>query len=141
MRVNFFKSEIIGVRVNEDRQVMFADPFGCKSGSIPSSYLGLHLCLGLASKPLSQSVLGRMEKRVSLSKANYLSLGGIITLIKAVLANLLIYFLLLLKRPMDVINQIEKSQWNFLRNGREKNKFHLVKWLQVCKRVVWVLYH
>ena len=89
LRLNF-KSAIIGVRVNEDRLAMFADLFGCKVGS---------LCLGLASKSLWQPILERMEKKLSLWKANYLSLGGKITLIKAALANLPIYFMSLLKCP------------------------------------------
>ena len=33
---------------------------------------------------------------------------------------------------MEDINQIEKLQQDFLWNGKEKNKFHLIKWLQVC---------
>ena len=74
-----------------------------------------------------------MEKNLSLWKANYPSLGGKITLIKAALANLPIYFLSMFKFPEEIINQIEKLQRNFLWNGKEKNKFHLIKCLQVSK--------
>lgn len=100
LRVNFFKSEMIGVRVNEDRLAMFADLFGCKVGS---------LCLGLASKSLWQPILERMEKKLSLWKANYLSLGGKITLIKAALTNLPTYFMSLFQCPMEVINKIRST--------------------------------
>ena len=132
---------MIGVSVNEARLAMFTDLFGCKAGSIATSDLGLPLCLGSASKALWQPVLERLEKKLSLWKPKYLSLGGRIMFIKAALANLPIYFMSLSRCPMEVINQIEKLQHNFLWNGREKNKFHLVKWPQVCKRVVWVLDH
>ena len=52
LRINFFKSETIGVRVNENRLAMLADIFGCKVGSLPFSYLGLPLCHGTPTKIL-----------------------------------------------------------------------------------------
>ena len=39
----------------------------------------------------------------------------------------------LFKCPVEVINRIEKLQHDFLWHGKEKKKFHLVKWSQVCK--------
>lgn len=35
LRINFLKSGMIGVRVNEDRLAMLTDIFGCKVGSPP----------------------------------------------------------------------------------------------------------
>ena len=68
-----------------------------------------------------------MERKLSTWKANYLSLGGRIKLIKAVLGNLPIYFMLILKCPVSVINRIEKLQREFLWHGRSaERKFHLV---------------
>ena len=155
LRVNFFQSEMIGVRVDEDRLAILADLFGCRAGSLPSSYLGLPLCHSSASKSMSQPVLERIERKLTLWKANYLSLGGRITLIIAALANLPIYVLERIERKLSLwkanylslggritlikvalanlpiyymfIDQIERLQWNFLWNGKEKNKFHLVK--------------
>ena len=46
LKVNFFKSELIGVRVGDDNIKMLADLFGCKVGQFPVSYLGMPLCLG-----------------------------------------------------------------------------------------------
>lgn len=74
-----------------------------------------------------------MEKKLSSWKATYLSLGGIITLIKAALANLPINFMSLFKCPMEVVSRIEKLQQDFLWHGKEKKEFHLVKWSEVCK--------
>eukprot|EP00268_Persea_americana_P026128 TRINITY_DN25505_c0_g3_i1.p1 TRINITY_DN25505_c0_g3~~TRINITY_DN25505_c0_g3_i1.p1 ORF type:complete len:111 (-),score=10.51 TRINITY_DN25505_c0_g3_i1:253-585(-) len=109
---------MIGVRMNEDRLGTFVDLFCCKGGSLTSSPLGLPLCHGLVSKSLWNPVIERMERKLSLWKANYLSLGGRITLIKAALANLPIYFMSLFKCPMEVINQIKKLQKNFLWNRK-----------------------
>lgn len=134
LRVNFFKSEMIGVRVNEDRLKMLANLFECKDGSLPSSYLGLPLCCGEASKSLWSTVIEGLEKNLPLWNANYLSFGGRITLIKASLANLPIYFMSLFKCLME---DIEKLQRYFLWHGREKKKIpfdEVVSSLQAEKR-------
>lgn len=53
--------------------------------------------------------------------------GGRITLIKAVLANLVVYFMSLFRCPMLVLDRLEKFERDFLWQGREpKKKFHLV---------------
>lgn len=93
LRVNVFKSEIIGLRVNEDQLSMHADLLRCKAGALPSSYLGFPQCIGAASKSLWYPVIKRMEKKLALWKANYLFLGGRITLIKVDFAILPIYFM------------------------------------------------
>ena len=50
LKINFFRSELIGVRVGEAFLYKYADLFGCKVGSFPASYLELPLCLGSAKK-------------------------------------------------------------------------------------------
>ena len=73
-------------------------------------------------------------KQVTLWKANYLSVGGRLALIKSVLSNLPVYFISLFKCPISVINHIEKLQRDFLWQGRSGGKkFHLVDWASVCK--------
>ena len=141
LRVNFFKSEMIGVRVEDTQLAMLADFFGCKVGSLPKSYLGLPLCVGMASKAL-WSLVERMKKRLALWKANYLSLGGRITLIKATLANLPIYFTSMFKCPLEVVKRIERLQRDFLWHGNDKKKFLLIKWSKVCrpKNKGWIGY-
>ena len=90
--------------------------------------------LGAPPKHLWSPVIERLEKKLALWKANYLSLGGRITLIKSVLSNLLIYFLSLYKCLMENIKHIEKLQRDFLGRGSEvKIKFHLVRWNLVRK--------
>ena len=73
-------------------------------------------------------------RELSIWKANYLSIGGRVTLIKFVLANLPVYFLSMFKCPVSIINLIEKLRQDFLWHGRsEQKKFHLVDWTLVCK--------
>ena len=90
LKINFFKSELIGFRVPERPLQALEGLMGCKA---PTTYLGLPLCIGAPPKLLWFPVVERLEKRLALWKANYLSLGGRITLIKSVLSNLPLYFL------------------------------------------------
>eukprot|EP00268_Persea_americana_P046828 TRINITY_DN48445_c0_g1_i1.p1 TRINITY_DN48445_c0_g1~~TRINITY_DN48445_c0_g1_i1.p1 ORF type:complete len:114 (-),score=18.34 TRINITY_DN48445_c0_g1_i1:96-437(-) len=63
LRVNFFKSELIGIRVDESHLQNLTDLIGYKAGALPSTYLGLPLCYGAASKSLWMPVLERLEKK------------------------------------------------------------------------------
>lgn len=106
----------------------------CKAGSFLTTYFGLPLCLGVASKRLWNPVVERVEKELALWKAGYLLLGGCITLIKFVSSNLLIYFMLVFKCPAAVANRIESLRQNFLWCGRDEGKkLPLLKWNKVCK--------
>ena len=74
-----------------------------------------------------------MKRRLAGWKWVYLSKGGIVTLIKSILSNLLTYFLSLFPIPTNkVANQIEQLQRNFLWSGLgDESKFHLFNWNQV----------
>lgn len=57
LKINFFKSDLIGIKVLADRMVAFAEMIGCKVSKLLSSYLGLPFCLGAASKSLWSPVM------------------------------------------------------------------------------------
>ena len=64
----------------------------------------------------------------------YLSLGGRITLIKACLSNLLVYYMFLFKMPKDVVERMDRIRRNFLCEGQgDQMKLHLMKWSKVIK--------
>lgn len=65
LKINFFKSEVISVRVPKDHLCRFAGILGCKVGTLLGSYLGLPLCIGTLSKSLWYSVMERLEKRLA----------------------------------------------------------------------------
>lgn len=93
----------MGIKVPKDRFARLADILGCKASALPSSYLGLPICIGAVSASLWNTVLERLEKKLSLWEANYLSFGGRITLIKAALANFQFTLCRLFKCPAEVI--------------------------------------
>lgn len=62
LKINFFKSELIGIGVDSYRPV-FANILGFKIGSFPIIYLGLPLCLGRTKKLVWNPVLKGWRKR------------------------------------------------------------------------------
>lgn len=134
LKINFFKSELLGIRVENPSLVRFAEILGCKVGSFPVSYLGLPLCPGHINKSVKNLVvIERIENKLSSWKASYLSLRGRVTLIKSSLSNLPIYFLSVFKCPASVASRKEKLQREFLWQGENpEKKFHLVDWASIC---------
>lgn len=96
LKVNLFKSEVIGISVEGHILHCLVDLMGCEVGSLPTTYLGLPLCIGNASKSLWSPVVEQIEQNLALWRAKYLSLGGKLTLIKSALANIPIYYLFFL---------------------------------------------
>lgn len=93
----------------------------------PLNILVLPLCIGLRQKALWDPVIERFEKHFASRSSRYLSFGGLITLIKSVLASLLVYLFSCFKCPKLVACRIEKIQWDFLWNDCfNKHKYHLV---------------
>lgn len=58
--------------------------------------------------------------------------GGRITLIKAILSNIPVYFIYFPKIPVKVARMIEQLQRNFLWEGYGGKKDHLIRWEEVC---------
>lgn len=134
LKVTFHKSQVLGVRVDEPNISDFAGILGCMVGSFLATYLGLPLCRGNSPKSVWNTVVERIEKKLSTWKANYLSIGGRVTQILSALSNLPIYFLSLFKCPATIADCIERLQREFLWHGKDMSKkYHLVKWDNVCR--------
>lgn len=65
-----------------------------------------------------------MSKKLAGWKSKILSKGGKVTLVKAMLASIQVYFLSLLVILRKVAQNIEKLQQNFLWSGWEKEAAH-----------------
>ena len=78
------------------------------------TYLGLPLGAKFKDRAIWNSILERMEQRLTSWKRLYLSKGGKITLIKGTLSSLPTYFLSLFPIPVDIAIRIEASKEFFM---------------------------
>jgi hypothetical protein len=133
LKINLNKSEMVPVGSVPDLEDL-ASIMGCKIIQLPMTYLGLPLGANFKSKSIWDSILEKMERKLSGWQRMYLSKGGRITLIKSTLSSLPTYFMSLFPIPVSMALRIDKIQRDFLWGGMgEGKKFHLVNWSQVCQ--------
>ena len=82
LRIKLEKSELIPVGRVENIDDLALD-FGCRVGSLPSTYLGLPLGAPFKTVSVWDGVEERFRKRLAMWKRQYLSKGGRATLIEA----------------------------------------------------------
>ena len=83
LRVNLAKSSVLPVGQVDNIQLLAA-VLGCIVGSFPTYYLGLPLGAKFKDKSIGEPVVKRFEKKLFGWRANYLSKGGRLTLIRSV---------------------------------------------------------
>jgi hypothetical protein len=121
LKVNFWKSCIMGANVSEEFLEMASIFLNCRRGMIPFKYLGLPV--GANPKKLStwEPMLKVVRGRLGSWGNKYVSLGGRIVLINAVLNAIPIFYLSYLKMPVKVWKELIKIQRTFLWAGLTKS--------------------
>nr|GEZ50399.1 GDSL esterase/lipase At3g48460-like [Tanacetum cinerariifolium] len=87
LKINIHKSNY-GIGVSIEKVSIMAYSIGCAPGSLPFTYLGLPISSNMNLISNWQPLIDRFQSRLSSWKANMLSIGGRLTLIKAVLDSL-----------------------------------------------------
>ena len=76
---------------------VLAEILGCRTGSLPMTYLGMPLGASHKFPTIWNPILEKIERKLAGWKKMYLSKGGRLTLLKSTLSNLPTYFLSLLQ--------------------------------------------
>ncbi|GJT34824.1 putative RNA-directed DNA polymerase, eukaryota, reverse transcriptase zinc-binding domain protein [Tanacetum coccineum] len=133
LKINIHKSSIYGIRVaSDDVQIMAANT-GCSAGTLPLTYLGLPIGSNMSLIVNRKPLVDKFCLKLSSWKANLLSYSGRLTLIKAVLGSLGIYFFSLFKAPVAVLKALESARASFFWGGgsTDSKKLSWVKWSNV----------
>jgi len=107
LKVNFLKSQLVGVNVSDSWLSEKALVLRCQVGSLPFVYLGLPVGGKAHRLDFWKPVIHRINSRLSGWKAKHLSLGGRLVLLKFVLSSLPVYALSFFKAPSGIISSIE----------------------------------
>ncbi|GJT55780.1 RNA-directed DNA polymerase, eukaryota, reverse transcriptase zinc-binding domain protein [Tanacetum coccineum] len=82
LKINIHKFNIYDIGVNEKEVSNMASNAGCIAGNIPFNYIGLPIASNMKSITGWKMLVDRFHLRLSTWKANLLSIGGRLTLIK-----------------------------------------------------------
>ncbi|GKC73360.1 RNA-directed DNA polymerase, eukaryota, reverse transcriptase zinc-binding domain protein [Tanacetum coccineum] len=101
----------------------------CSPGSLPFTYLGLPVGSNMNLVAHWHGMLDKFKNRLFTWKARLLSIGGHLTLIKAVLGSVGIYFMSIFRVPETILKLLERLRDNFFWGGDENwRKFVWIKW-------------
>jgi len=103
LKVNFHKSMLFGVNIDESWVYEAASVLSCKIGRLPFLYLGLPIGDDPRRLVFWEPVLDRIKARLFEWKSRNLSFGGHLILLKSVLSSLPVYALSFFKAPSGII--------------------------------------
>lgn len=134
LKVNYGKSCLVPINIDNDRASQLAGEFGCLVGSFPFTYLGLPLGITKPQVRDYAPLLCRIERRLSASSL-FLSYAGRLQLINSVISSLPTYYLCSLKLPVAVIEAIDKYRKDCLWRGCDfkKKGYNIAAWKLVMK--------
>jgi len=135
LKVNFNKSLLVGINISDSWLSEATSVLRCKVRKIPFLYLGLPIGGNPQRLSFWVPVVNRIKARLLGRNSRFLSFGGRLILLKAVLTSLPIYALSFFKAPSDIISSIESLLNNFfLRGSEDRTKITWINWKTVCSK-------
>ncbi|GKV48357.1 hypothetical protein SLEP1_g55180 [Rubroshorea leprosula] len=101
LKINFGKSQLIGVGVDQSWSAKMAYLLCCKEGKLPFKYLGIPIGGNHRRKAMWQPMVESVRKKLASWKGRYLSMGGRITLINSVLSSLPVFLMSVFVIPKE----------------------------------------
>ena len=117
MKINYDKSDLLVLGMDDERANDFDKIFCCKRSDFHIKYLGVPLHFSKLRREDLQPVIDKIVKRIAGWKGRLLSYAGRLTLLKSCLASIPIYLLSVIKFPRWAIDLINTHMGHFLWNN------------------------
>jgi hypothetical protein len=135
MRINFHKSEIIPLNLDNNLVHEISHVLNCPVGNLPLKYLGVPLHFDKLKREDLQPVIDKMIKRAAGWRGKLLAYSSRLVLIKACLAIIHVYLMSFIKLPTWAIRLLESQMAHCLWNDDENvHKYHLAGWRHVAMK-------
>lgn len=133
LKVNYSKSSLVPININDERALQLANILGCKKESMPFTYLGLPMGTTRPKVDDLIPVVSGLDKRLS-GVATMMTYSGRLTHWKAMISALPIFSMCCIRVPFTILDHFGKSGRGFIWYGNKINKQRncLVKWDTVC---------
>ena len=129
LQVNFHKTSIHGIHTDDLWLQSAAKALLCKVGGFPFSYLGLPMGGNVSRLSTWDPIIKKIEGKLATWKGSLLSMAGRLTLIKAAISSLPMYYMSLFPIPVGVTEKINRLQRQFLWSGNVgKSSIALASW-------------
>lgn len=107
LKINFHKSELFCFGKAKDEQLTYNQLFGCASGILPFTYLGIPIHHRKLSNKDWKCIEDRFEKKLSCWKGKLLSYGGRLVLVNSVLTSMPMFLLSFFEVPVGVRKRLD----------------------------------
>jgi hypothetical protein len=134
MKINYHKSEVIVLGVDQQEQARVANLLNCQQGSFPFRYLGFPISDKKLTIADLEPVVATVGKRVEPWQGRFLSSAARLTLTDVCLSSLPLHTMSLFLLADGTHVGFDKHRARFFCEGvRDKKKYHWVNWAEVCK--------
>jgi hypothetical protein len=131
LKINFWKSCLLGVNVSEEFLEMGCSFLNCKRGVVPFKYLGLPVGANPKRIATWEPLLDQIRRRLNSWENKFISFGGRIVLLNSVLNSIPIFYMSFMKMPIQVWKKLISIQRAFLWGGvNGGRKISWVKWVK-----------
>ncbi|KAL4557518.1 hypothetical protein LXL04_035699 [Taraxacum kok-saghyz] len=135
LRVNYEKSSLFGIGLDEDSVVSMSNLLGCKAGKLPAIFLGIPIGSNMKMIEKWAPIAEKFRKKMSNWKAKTLSIGGRLTIVSNIMGGIPNFWASMFPMPKGVIKQLENMRRDFFWGRNEEGRpIPWVKWSIACKQ-------
>ena len=136
--INFHKSDLHTINLDEETAKEFPQIFCCQIGDFPFKYLGVPLHFKKLRREDIQPIIDRIIRKISGWLGRHLSYRGKLILLTTCIASIPTYLMSIMKFPKWAIDAITSQMAHFFwGNVGDNHKYHLAKWGMVSQRKEW----
>ncbi|KAK1436726.1 hypothetical protein QVD17_02508 [Tagetes erecta] len=122
LKINISKSKLTGIGLDQNTVECMANEIHCNPGSLPFVYLGLKVGTNMNRINNWDHVINVFDRRLALWKSTSLSIGGRLTLLKAVMETIPTYYFSIYKAPVKILDILEAKRRRFLWNATDSDR-------------------
>lgn len=105
-KVNFFKSKLIGIEVDNNSLLQFARLLNCKITKIPFVYLTILIGANSRNEKTWDPVIEKLKGKLALWKQRNISIGCRVTFINSILSSLPLFYASFVKAPPCMMKNV-----------------------------------